>query len=118
MSISVERSNFDPDQGRYHYYVALKQDVVRDDPEVQKRVPVQVALSISETGELVDLAFELPKQYRNDDAIVFVKRVDSANCVADRIFITVPGLSGDTVINAPASLDLDGAGRIIGLEIH
>jgi hypothetical protein len=31
--------------------------------------------------------------------------------------VTVPGLNGDSVFETVASLELDGAGRIIGLEI-
>ena len=42
----------------------------------------------------------------------------SASVVDERVFVTVPGLSGDSVFQAKASLELDGAGRIIGLEIN
>jgi hypothetical protein len=39
------------------------------------------------------------------------------NYVAPRIFIDFPGQSGDAVIKASANLDLDLAGRIMGMEL-
>jgi hypothetical protein len=37
--------------------------------------------------------------------------------IEPRVLIAVPGFSGDAVMNAPAKLDLDLAGRIVGMEI-
>jgi hypothetical protein len=37
--------------------------------------------------------------------------------VDEKVFITVPGLNGDSVLQGKGSLELDGFGRIIGLEI-
>jgi hypothetical protein len=37
--------------------------------------------------------------------------------VGDRVFVTVPGLNGDSVLSADGVLELDGAGKIIGIEI-
>ena len=36
----------------------------------------------------------------------------------NRIFISIPGLNGDAVLDAPATLELDHAGRIVAIEIN
>jgi len=118
MGISVERSNFSPDDGRFQYYVALRPDTPKDELDVHTRVPVEVAVSVSETGELVDLAFEVPKKWRSEQALTFIKRQREVNYVDPRVFIAFPGSSGDAVLAAPANLEIDSAGRIIGLDIH
>jgi hypothetical protein len=38
--------------------------------------------------------------------------------VEGRVFVTVPGLNGDSVLEAHGTLELDGAGKIMGLEIN
>ncbi|MDP9267650.1 MAG: hypothetical protein M3P27_04905 [Acidobacteriota bacterium] len=118
MGIIVERNNFSADDGRFQYYVGLKPNVSKDELEVQTRVPVEVAVSVSENGDLVDLAFELPKKWRSDQALTFIKRQHQANYVDPRVFIAFTGVSGDVVMAAPANLEIDAAGRIIGLDIH
>jgi hypothetical protein len=118
MSITVERANFSADDGRFQYYVGLKPNTPKDELDVQTRVPVEVAVSVSETGDLVDLAFELPKKWRTEQALTFIKRQDAANYVDPRVFIAFTGTSGDSVMAAPANLEIDAAGRIIGLDIH
>lgn len=118
MGIFVERSNFSPDDGRFQYYVGLKPNTAKEELEVQVRVPVEVAVSVSETGDLVDLAFELPKKWRNDNALTFIRRHNQVNYVDPRVFIAFTGASGDAVLAAPANLEIDSAGRIIGLDIH
>jgi hypothetical protein len=37
--------------------------------------------------------------------------------VDEKVFITVPGENGDSVLQGKGNLELDGFGRIIGLEI-
>jgi hypothetical protein len=118
MSIFVQRSNFSPDDGRFQYYVGLKPNSSKEELEVETRVPVEVAVSVSETGDLVDLAFELPKKWRSDLALTYIKKHTQASYVDPRVFIALTGLSGDTVIAAPANLEIDSAGRIIGVDIH
>ena len=119
MPINVERGNFDPEAGRYEYYVALKPNLEKEEAEVQLRVPVEVAVSVSENGELADLSFELPKKYRNDQALAFVKaEKESAQYVDPRVFIAVPGQSGDAVLATAANLEFDASGRLIGVDIH
>jgi hypothetical protein len=117
MPINIERANFDPRSG-FQYYVAFKPNIDEEE-DVRRRIPIEAALSISETGELADLTFVLPKQMRNDQALSFVRiHSDVVNYVPPRVFVAVPGLSGDTAVTAAASLDLDMAGRIVGMEIQ
>ena len=81
-------------------------------------MPVEAAISVSETGELADLAFELPKPCRNDLALQFIRNDTMADYIEPRVLIAVPGFNGDAVLKAPAKLDLDRAGRIVGMEIQ
>lgn len=117
--ISVERSEFDPQDGRCQYYVLLKPNATKEEVEVHIRVPVEVGISVSETGELADLSFVVPKKYRNEHALTFLKaHRDSASYVDPRVFISIPGNNGDSVLSAAANLEVDTAGRIVGLDIH
>lgn len=117
--INVERSEFDPNEGRCQYYVLLKPNASKGDVEVHMRVPVEVGISVSESGDLADLSFIVPKKYRNDNALSFIKaHRESANYVDPRVFISIPGLTGDSVLSAAANLEVDVAGRIVGVDIH
>jgi len=119
MSIQVEKSEFDPTVG-FQYYLYFKPNMLEDGSvasDVRQRIPVEVAISLSESGELADCTFELPKALRNDSSMAFLRRQDGVNYVAPRIFIDFPGQSGDAVIKAAANLDLDLAGRIMGMEL-
>jgi hypothetical protein len=116
MSIQVEKSDFDPTVG-FQYYLYFKPHMEEDGGDVRQRVPVEVAVSLSESGEIADCSFELPKVLRNDRSMVFLRRQDGVNYVAPRIFIDFPNHSGDAVIRAAANLDLDMSGRIMGMEL-
>ncbi len=118
MSILVERSNFDVEDGRCQYHVLLKPHASKEELSVQTRVPVEVAVSVSENGDLVDVSFVVPKKYRSEQALAFLKKQPTVNYVSPRVFLAIPGSSGDSVFNAPANLELDPAGRIVGLDIH
>lgn len=118
MAIRVERSAFDPEDGRCQYYVLFKPNVSKEDVEVKMRVPVEVAVSVAENGDLADVAFTLPKKYRNPQALTFIKKQETASYLDPRVFVSIPGLSGDSVIAVAANLEFDAAGRIIGLDIH
>ena len=118
MSIYVERSNFDVEEGRCQYYVLLKPNVSKEDVGVQTRVPLEVSVSVSENGDLADVTFVVPKKYRSEQGLAFVKKEPAASYVDPRVFLAIPGLSGDSVFNAPANLEVDAAGRIVGLDIH
>jgi len=116
MSIQVEKSDFDPTVG-FQYYLYFKPHMDEDGADVKQRIPVEVAVSLSESGEIADCSFELPKLLRNDRSMDFLRRQDGVNYIAPRIFIDFPGHSGDAVIRAAANLDLDLAGRIMGMEL-
>ena len=116
MSIQIEKSDFDPNVG-FQYYLYFKPHMDEDGADVRQRIPVEVAVSLSESGDIADCTFELPKTLRTDDAMLFLKRQDCVNYVPPRIFIDFPGQNGDAVIRAAANLDLDLAGRIMGMEL-
>jgi len=116
MSILVERSDFDPQSG-YQYYVAFNVNGTFEEEEVNSRVPVEVAVSLSETGDLADFSLELPKTLRTKVALDFIRDSDNARYVDPRLYVSFPGLSGDAVALAAGRLELDVTGRIIGLEI-
>ena len=101
----------------YHYYVWFKPDIPRED-EIRDRMPVEASLSLSETGELADVTFIVPKPCRSEAALTFIRRHQHASYVAPRVFMSVPGKNGDAVASAAANLELDLAGRIIAMEIH
>lgn len=116
MGIQVERSDFDPAVG-FQYYLYFKPHMNEDGADVRNRIPVEVAVSLSESGEIADCTFELPKALRTDDAMSFLRRQEGVNYIPPRIFIDFPGRNGDAVIRAAANLDLDLAGRIMGMEL-
>lgn len=117
MAFQVDRSPFDPESG-FEYYICFKAESEVDGDEVRSRISVEAALSISETGDIADLSFMLPKICRNDHSLCYLKRDPTAACVENRVFVALPGLSGDVVFNAPATLELDHAGRIVAIEIN
>ncbi len=116
MAIQVERSEYDEQMG-YQYYVAFNSNGTFEEDEVQDRVGVEVACSFCENGDLADFSFELPKFCRSEPALEFLENEGNVRYVEPRVFITMPNLSGDTVALAAGRLELDIAGRIIGLEI-
>lgn len=116
MSIQVEKSGFDPTVG-FQYYLYFKPHMNEDGGDVRQRIPVEVAVSLSESGEIADCSFELPKTLRNDRSMSFIRSHTGVNYIAPRIFIDFPGQSGDAVIKAAANLDLDLSGRIMGMEL-
>jgi hypothetical protein len=117
MSIQVERTEFDEQLG-YEYYVAFNSNGTFEEEEVHDRVPVEVAVSLCENGDLADFSFELPKICRSQAAREFLDESENARYIEPRVYVTMPGLSGDTVGSAAGRLELDIAGRIIGMEIH
>jgi len=84
---------------------------------VQSRVPVEVALSLSENCELADFSLEVPKTLRTREALDFIRPNNNARFIEPRLYVTFPNLNGDTVTLAAGRLELDLTGRIIGLEI-
>lgn len=116
MSIHVERTEFDPAVG-YQYYVAFNDNGTFEEDEVHARVPVEVAASLCENGDLADFSFELPKYCRTEEALEFILQAENASYIEPRVFVTFPGLNGDTVTLAAGRLELDVTGRIIGMDI-
>ena len=117
MSMRVNKADYSQEDG-FLYYVTFKPHMEVGDETVTLRVPVSAAVSVSETGDLADLTFTLPKQCRNENAVSFIRKDQASTFLAEQVLITMPGSSGDAVIQAPAKLDLDAAGRIVGIEIQ
>lgn len=119
MSLRVARGVFNPEKDRFHFYVAFKPtlDPTEDERGVESSFQVDAAVSITETGELADLAVTLPEPCRGRRCLEYISRTQSASVVDDRLFVTIPGLNGDSVLAADGVLELDGAGKIIGIEI-
>ena len=88
MAFQVDRSPFDPESG-FEYYICFKPPVEVEGDEVQSRISVEAAVSVSETGDVADLSFMLPKACRNDHALSFLKRDPTATCVENRVFIAL-----------------------------
>ena len=116
MPIQVTRKKFDPEAGAFQYQLQFKA-VVNDD-EVRASVPVEVAFSIAENGDLADLSFMVPKSVRNMEAMSYINKEKSIQFIESRVFIVMPEVHGDTVLRAPADLELDSAGRIVSMTIH
>jgi hypothetical protein len=120
MSLRVARGVYNPEKERFHYYVSFKPtlDPTDDERAVEGSHSVEVALSVTETGELADLAFTLPDPCRNRRSLEYLNRTHSATLIEERVFVTVPGMNGDSVLQGRGTLELDAAGRIMGLEIN
>ncbi|HZD93727.1 MAG TPA: hypothetical protein VE133_05695 [Candidatus Sulfotelmatobacter sp.] len=119
MSLRIARGVYNPEKERFHYYVSFKPtlDPTEEERPVERSYQVEVALSVTETGELADLAFSLPQKLQNRRSLEYLSKTGSANLVEERVFVTVPGLSGDSVLEGRGNLEVDAAGRIMGLEI-
>lgn len=102
------------------YYISFKPNSAVSDAgeEICSCIIVQAIAWLSETSDLAELTFEVPKQCRNSQALKFMCQESAADYVAPRAFLTIPGPSGDAVIDAAAKLDLDFAGRIVGIEVQ
>ncbi len=116
MSMKVNKADYDPQDG-FLYYVTFKPNMELGDETVTVRMPIKAAVSVSETGDLADLTFPVPKQCRNENALSYIKKQREANYIEGQVLITVPGSTGDAVVDAPAKLDIDASGRIVGMEI-
>ncbi len=116
MPIQVDREQFDLRHG-FRYYVSFKPNAL-EDMDHFARVPVEVALSVCENGDLADITFELPKYCRNQQALAFMQQQEEVKYVNPRIFLARPGLTGDAVVSGMGELEVDLAGRIVGMEIQ
>jgi hypothetical protein len=117
MSIRVERAHFDPMDG-FLYYVIFKPNLEVGVEDLRMRTEVEVVISLTETGELADLSFEVPRALRNVQALAFICGEAQGSYVEPHVFLAVPGFSGDTVASVPGRLEVDMAGRIVGMVIQ
>lgn len=119
MAILVQRDAFDDNFG-FSYYVSFRPVLPGEDAatDVCARVPVETTLLVSETGDLADFSFVLPKPCRSEQAITFIRRQHEAKISPPEIHIALPGTAGDALTSAIGNLDLDLAGRIIGMSIN
>jgi hypothetical protein len=120
MSLRVARGVYNPEKERFHYYVSFKPtlDPTDDERDIEGSHSVEVAISVTETGELADVAFSLPEPCRGRRSLEYLSRTHSATLVDEKVFITIPGMNGDSVLQGKGTLELDAAGRIMGLEIN
>jgi hypothetical protein len=117
MAFQVDRSAFDPESG-FEYYICFKPESQVEGDEVRSRISLQIGVSVTETGDIADLSFMLPKACRSEFAMSYLLRDPSVTCVENRVFVSIPGLSGDAVLEAPGTVELDSAGRIVAVEIN
>jgi hypothetical protein len=117
MGLRVERAEFDPESG-FLYYVIFKPNLQVGVEDVQLRADVEAVVSLTENGDLADLTFVVPKQLRNKMALAFICGDGEGDYVEPHVFVAVRGASGDTVVSVPGRLDVDRAGRIIGMVIQ
>jgi hypothetical protein len=117
MSVRVERAEFDPENG-FLYYVIFKPNLEVGSEHVQIRANVETSISLTETGELADLAFIVPTELRNQQALSFICGDGQGSYVEPRVSMAVSGFPGDTVVNLLGGLEVDLAGRIVGLVLQ
>ena len=117
MAFQVDRSPFDPESG-FEYYICFKPESQVEGDEVQSRISLEIGVSVTETGDVADISFMLPKACRSPFAMSYLLKDPSVSCVENRVFVAIPGLSGDAVLEAPGTLELDSAGRIVAVEIN
>jgi hypothetical protein len=101
----------------YHYYVSFKPELP-DENDICSEVPVEAALLLSEAGDVANLSFTLPGTCRSKEAVAFILDQEGATYAPPCVRVSVPGRNGDALAKAAASLQLDLAGRIIGMEVH
>ncbi len=58
-----------------------------------------------------------PESCCNLQSLQYLHRTYAASVVDDHVFVTVPGMNGDSVLEVHGTLEIDGAGKIMGLEI-
>jgi hypothetical protein len=115
MPIVIQRTVFEPEAGKFQYRVQFKPGLEQE--EISATVPLEVAFSLSENGELADVSFMVPKTIRSEQALTFLRKEESAKVISSRVFIAVPGTNGDSVLKASGELELDVSGRIVSMSI-
>ena len=94
MSLSVARGVYNPEKERFHFYVAFKPglDPTAKERGVEASFPIEVAVSLTETGELADLAFELPPPCEAKEVLLYISRTPSASIVRRHHLRRRPGV--------------------------
>lgn len=80
--MDIKKNKYDPEGGKFQYWVGFKTDAA--DEDIQARIAVEVALSVSENGDLADLSFTVPKACRNEHAMTFLQKQENSNYVESR----------------------------------
>ena len=117
MGMRVERAEFDPVHG-YLYYVIFKPNLEIGVDNVKMVAGVEATVSMTENGDLADVTFVLPKQLRNPQALAFICGEGQGSYAEPQVHAAMEGIKGDTVVNVPGRLDVDMAGRIVGMELQ
>ncbi len=117
MGIRVERAEFDPVQG-YVYYVVFKPNLEMGVEQVQMVAGVEATVSLTENGDLAEVTFVLPKQLRTPQALAFICGEGQGSYAEPNVHVEVEGIKGDTVVSVPGRLDVDMAGRIVGMVLQ
>jgi len=119
MPILVQREAFDEEQG-FNYYLNFNPPLpgLHMQDQVCSSVAVEALLSVSETGDLANCSFVLPKPCRSEQALTFIRRQSEIRVAAPKVYIDVPGAPGDALANAIANLEMDLAGRIVSMTIR
>src|SRR5258708_37844146 len=107
MSVRIARGIYNPEKERIHFYVAFKPalDPTADDRGAEASYPVDGALSVTETGELADIAVKLPKPGCNTKSVMFRQTTDSDIVIDEKVYATVPGLNSAPVLITKAHRD-------------
>lgn len=101
----------------FHYYVSFKPELP-EEGDICRELPVETNLLLSDAGDLANLTFTLPGACRSKEAVAFILDQEGATYIPPCVQLCVPGRCGDAAATAAASLQLDLAGRIIGMEVH
>ncbi len=71
MAFQVDRSSFDPESG-FEYYICFKPESQVEGDEIQSRISLEIGVSVTETGDVADLSFVLPKACRSEFALSYL----------------------------------------------
>ena len=101
MAFQVDRSAFDPDSG-FEYYICFKPESQVDGDEVTARISIEVAVSVSENGDIADLSFVLPKACRNDYSLTYIKKDPTGFAWRTGCSFRCPDLAATRFLTLPA----------------
>ena len=108
---------FDPESG-FEYYICFKPESQVEGDEVRSRISLEVAVSVTETGDIADLSFMLPKVCRTDYSLSFLKRDPAGELRGEPRLSAHPRPERRCRAGGSRHLELDNAGRIVAVEIN